>query len=63
MRRLRLRRAEATGNNRNFDLHPDGDRFALMKVPEAQTGAKNDKVVFIFNFFDELKRMAPNTRR
>jgi hypothetical protein len=34
---------------RMFDLHPDGERFAL--APDAQTpgGVKQDKVVFIFN--------------
>ena len=33
--------------------------------PAAQTpgGAKQDKVVFIFNFFDELRRIAPATKR
>jgi serine/threonine-protein kinase len=45
----------------SFDLHPDGDRFALA-VQDAQAGTKQDKVVFIFNFFDELRRVAPATR-
>ena len=44
---------------RSFDLHPDGDGFALAAVPEVQTAGKQDKVVFIFNFFDELRRVAP----
>ena len=47
------------GQARSFDLHPDGERFALAAVPETQTAAKQDKVVFIFNFFDELRRIAP----
>ncbi len=43
---------------RSFDLHPDGQRFAL--VPAAETEkATQDKVVLIFNFFDELRRIAP----
>ena len=33
-----------------FDLHPDGTRFALASV------------TFIFNFFDELRRIAPVKR-
>ena len=41
------------------DLHPDGDRFALAPAPDAQAEPKQDKVVFIFNFFDELKRLSP----
>jgi hypothetical protein len=40
-------------------LHPDGDRFAVATVSEAQANAKQDKLVFIFNFFDELRRIAP----
>ena len=47
----------------NIDLHPDGDRFAVAAVPEAQTMAKLDKVVFIFNFFDDLRRIAPIAKR
>lgn len=47
---------------RNFDLHPDGQRFVVLKAPEAQTQTKLDKVVFIFNFFDELRRIAPLRR-
>jgi hypothetical protein len=43
---------------RSYDLHPDGERFAMAPVPE-EAAAKQDKVVFIFNFFDELSRIAP----
>jgi len=41
-----------------YDLHPDGNRFALAPAPDAQS-VKQDKVVFVFNFFDELRRIAP----
>ena len=41
-------------------LHPDGDRFAIS--PE-QEGDKKDKVVFVYNFFDELRRIAPPSRK
>ena len=44
---------------RSIDLHPDGDRFALAPVSETQIAVKQDKLVFIFNFFDELRRLAP----
>jgi len=44
-------------------LHPDGERFALGTVPDAQSAARQDKVVLIFNFFDELRRIAPVARR
>jgi Tol biopolymer transport system component len=47
------------GPQRSFDLHPDGNRFALAKVSETQTDNRQDKIVFVFNFFDELRRIAP----
>jgi hypothetical protein len=43
----------------SIDVHPDGDRFAVATVPQTQTNTKQDKVVLIFNFFDELKRLVP----
>ena len=46
-----------------FDLHPDGERFVLAAAPRTPDGAKQDKVVFISNFFDELRRIAPATKR
>jgi Tol biopolymer transport system component len=46
-----------------FDLHPDGERVALAAVPETQAEPRQDKVVFIFNFFDELRRIAPVGQR
>ena len=46
-----------------LDLHPDGDRFAVALAPEGQVQAKQDRVVFVFNFFDELRRLAPVTKR
>ena len=42
---------------RNFDLHPDGERVAAA-VASAQPEEKLDHVTFIFNFFDELRRIA-----
>ena len=49
---------------RSVDLHPDGQRFALARAV-AQSGAQSrmDKVVLVFNFFDELRRLAPTTGR
>jgi serine/threonine-protein kinase len=48
---------------RAFDLHPDGTRFALAGVVETQAESRQEKVVFIFNFFDELRRIAPVSPR
>ena len=42
-----------------FDLHPDGQRFAVLRAAEEQAEVKQDKVILIQNFFDELRRIAP----
>jgi serine/threonine-protein kinase len=43
---------------RMFDLHPDGNRFAVA-LADAGAQATADKIVFVFNFFEELRRIAP----
>src|ERR1051326_501656 len=48
--------------NRIFNLHPDGERIAAAVAP-AQSDDNLDKVTFIFNFFDELRRVAPSSRK
>jgi len=49
--------AEFSGpNTLPFDIDPNGRRFAIIKS-DSQSQDKFDKVVFIFNFFDELRRM------
>jgi serine/threonine-protein kinase len=47
------------GGQRYFDLHPDGSRVALTAALDSSVEPKQDKVVFVFNFFDELRRIAP----
>jgi serine/threonine-protein kinase len=42
-------------------LHPDGERFVVASSQD-QAGVR-DKIVFIFNFFDELRRVAPPAKR
>ena len=46
------------GNNSPYDLHPDGKRVAGTAA-KAQADAPNDKIVLLFNFFDELNRLLP----
>ena len=44
---------------RSFDVHPDGERFALVKAPDLAPVAPRDHVILVFNFLDELRRIAP----
>ncbi len=47
---------------RMMDLHPDGERVAGAVATEGQAEDRPDKLVFIFNFFDELRRIASATK-
>ena len=49
-------RYQPRGSNRMFDLHPDGNRFAVAPAAPTPDAAKRDKVVFIFQL---LRRVAP----
>jgi Tol biopolymer transport system component len=60
-RRLPLKYARRHGL-RNFDLHPDGERFVLEPVADLPYETRIDKVVLVFNFFDQLRRAAPATK-
>jgi len=42
---------------RNFNLHPDGRRVAMARAPDES--AAGDRLVFLFNFFEELQRRVP----
>jgi serine/threonine-protein kinase len=42
-----------------FDLHPDGQRFAVLKAAQEPTEVRQNQVVLIPHFFDELQRIAP----
>ena len=48
--------------SRDLDLHPDGKRF-VVGGSEEQTSVVQNRVVFVFNFFDELRRIAPSKSR
>jgi serine/threonine-protein kinase len=45
----------------SFDLHPDGERVVMAPATAATSGPTH--VTLIFNFFDELRRVAPVTKR
>jgi serine/threonine-protein kinase len=54
---------ELRGPYRPFDLHPDGQRFAVLKSLTSQAETKSNHVTLIFNFADELRRIAPARTR
>jgi dipeptidyl aminopeptidase/acylaminoacyl peptidase len=47
------------GGDPTFDLHPDGKRFAVLKPVGSGEPAPVNKVRFVFNFFDKLRREVP----
>jgi serine/threonine-protein kinase len=51
--------ASGVVTSRGFDADPNGDRFAVGPVPRAIVDARPDSVVFVFNFFEELRRIVP----
>ena len=48
---------------RPFDLHPDGERIVMAPERDGSQSEKQDHAVFVLNFFDELRRLAPAARR
>ena len=54
-------RSTRAGNGA-YDLHPDGKRLAVAGAQDQGT-AVQDKVVFVFNFADYLRRIAPVGRK
>jgi serine/threonine-protein kinase len=47
---------------RNFDLHPDGSRLAVLRTPTESKEVERDHVTLVFNFFNELRKVAPEDR-
>ena len=50
-------RYQRRGIRRMFDLHPDGERFALAPAVQASNGSSPDTITMILNFSDELRRL------
>jgi serine/threonine-protein kinase len=46
----------------HYALHPDGQRVAMAPMPAADTSRPNDSMVFVFNFFDEVRRLTAGAR-
>jgi serine/threonine protein kinase len=51
---FRTEEYRSSNNARNYDIHPDGNRFLFIR-PER----RSDQVHVVLNWFDELKRLAP----
>jgi serine/threonine-protein kinase len=52
-----VRLTDAGSGVRNFDIHPDGQRVLALISPQGD--AARSEVVYVSNFFDELRRLAP----
>ena len=52
-----------TNDGQPWDIHPDGNRFLMIKLAGASEGesaaAMPQKINIVLNFFEELKRLAP----
>jgi eukaryotic-like serine/threonine-protein kinase len=48
-----------SGRWRDFDLAPDGKRFAVIMPAGETTGKESPTLTVLLNFFDELRRRAP----
>jgi hypothetical protein len=58
------KRLANTGLAPNFDLAPDGNRFVVLMAPErAEPTEGPGHVTLMMNLFDELRRIAPVTKR
>ncbi len=51
----------SSGIQSGYDVHPDGTRVATSAAPE-QASSVRDHVVFVFNFGDYLRTIAPGTK-
>ena len=44
------------GRFRNYDVHPDGERFVMVQIP---VSTQRGQLEIVFNWFEELKRLVP----
>ncbi len=49
----------STGPSRPYDIDPDGERFAMIKVPAATAEAGRSQIVLVQNWVEELKARVP----
>ncbi len=46
-------------SSRNYDIHPDGKRFLMIKKVEGEEDVPITELIVVENWFEELKRLAP----
>ena len=44
---------------RTYDIHPDDERFLMMKPAETTEGGLGNPVIVARNWFEELERLVP----
>ena len=54
-------RYATAGPTRKYAIHPD-DKRVVVSTPDTTAAARYDTVTFVFNFFDDLKRLLPPGR-
>lgn len=47
----------------SFDVHPDGQRLAVLMAPPVAPSSTAGRLVFVFNFFDEIRRLGQQAGR
>ena len=49
-----------SGQNRPYDLTPDGGRFVMIKASDVTSDAdESPQIILVQNWFEELKRLVP----
>ena len=45
---------------RVYDIHPDGERFLIIKVPGYEEDSLKPSLILVQNWLSELERLVPN---
>jgi serine/threonine-protein kinase len=51
------------GTSRNYDIHPDGKQFLMIKTVEEEEEVPVTELLVVENWFEELKRLAPTGKK
>ena len=51
------------GTNRGYDIHPDGTRVLVRKIPEGEDVQTFDRVVLFENFFDHVREQVSRSEK